>query len=142
GFVTDTLRRVGGFDETLRSGNDVDACYKLGLHGYRIGLAPEAVIMHEDRAGVMEHFRRFKAYAVYQVLLYGKYKHISGKRFIFDSYPFRRGIKALVRTPSSLAWLVRGNPSPLSTTTLQLIEAAGILCGEMEGLVRFRQPYL
>jgi GT2 family glycosyltransferase len=72
GFVTNTLREAGGFDEELRSGNDVDACYRLGLRGYRVGLAPDAVIEHDDRATVTAHFCRFYRYAVYQVLLYAK----------------------------------------------------------------------
>ena len=41
GFDTATLRGVGGFDVDLRSGNDVDACYKLGLRGHSVGLAPD-----------------------------------------------------------------------------------------------------
>lgn len=69
GFVADALREVGGFDESLRSGNDVDVCYRLGLRGYRVGLAPGAVIEHDDRAAVAAHFCRFYRYAVYQVLL-------------------------------------------------------------------------
>jgi len=85
GFVTSALREAGGFDEELLSGNDVDACYRLGLRGHRVGLAPDAVIEHEDRATVTAHFRRFYTYAVYQVLLYAKYKHLSGKRYVLDA---------------------------------------------------------
>ncbi len=33
GFVTAALRMAGGFDEELLSGNDVDACYRMGLRG-------------------------------------------------------------------------------------------------------------
>jgi GT2 family glycosyltransferase len=58
GFVTTKLREVGGFDEELRSGNDVDVCYKLGLRGYRLGVAPDAIVRHEDRAGLVGHFHR------------------------------------------------------------------------------------
>jgi glycosyltransferase involved in cell wall biosynthesis len=38
GYVTSRLREVGGFDEDLKSGNDVDVCYKLGLRGYQVTL--------------------------------------------------------------------------------------------------------
>ena len=54
---------------------------RLGLRGHQVGLAPDAVIEHDDRATVTAHFRRFYRYAVYQVLLYAKYKHVSGKRY-------------------------------------------------------------
>jgi glycosyltransferase involved in cell wall biosynthesis len=142
GFVTTTLREAGGFDERLRSGNDVDVCYRLGLRGHRIGLAPGAVIEHDDRATVAAHFCRFYRYAVYQVLLYAKYKHVSGESYVLDTYPLRRTIQAGAALPGSVGRLLRGDPGPASAATLQLIEAAAVLCGDIAGAIRFRQPYL
>jgi GT2 family glycosyltransferase len=142
GYATTTLREVGGFDEDLRSGNDVDVCYKLGLRGYQVVLVPDAVIEHEDRATVISHFCRFYRYAVYQVLLYAKYKHVSGKRWVLDGYPLRRAARAAAAAPDCAASLLRRDPEPTSRMLLQLIEAAGVLCGEISGAIRFRQPYL
>jgi GT2 family glycosyltransferase len=142
GFVTSTLREVGGFDETLQSGNDVDVCYQLGLRGYRIGLASDAVVEHDDRATVIAHFRRFHRYAMYQVLLYAKYKSISGKRYVLDTYPLRRAIEAIATSPRCAACLLRGDPKPASAAVAQFIEATGVFCGDLSGAVRFRQPYL
>jgi glycosyltransferase involved in cell wall biosynthesis len=142
GFHTAQLRQVGGFDEQLRSGADVDICYKLGLRGATIKLLPEAIVWHEDRATVADHFRRFRFYAIYQVLLFAKYRQVSHKRFVFDTYPFRRSAAALVCVPRGLVRLASGDPEPLSKALLQLIESAGVLAGELQGAVRFRQPYL
>lgn len=142
GFVTGLLREAGGFDESLPSGNDVDVCYRLGLRGYRVGLAPGAVIEHDDRATIAAHFCRFYRYAVYQVLLYAKYKHISGKRYVLDTYPMQRAVQAAAHLPAGAVCLVRGDPRPVSTAVLQLIEAAGVFCGDISGAIRFRQPYL
>ena len=142
GFVASALREAGGFDEDLRSGNDVDVCYRLGLGGHRVGLAPGAVIEHDDRTTVTAHFARFYRYAVYQVLLYAKYKHISRKRYVLDTYPLRRAIQAGSRLPDGAARLLRGDPGPASAAVLQLIEAAGVFCGDISGAIRFRQPYL
>ena len=142
GYVTSTLREVGGFDEDLKSGNDVDVSYKLGLRGYRIVLVPDAVIEHEDRATLPRHFRRFYRYAVYQVLLYAKYKRISGKRWVLDTYPLQRTAQALAAVPQCAAGLARGNTEPASRAVLQLVEAAGVFCGDLSGAIRFRQPYL
>ncbi|WP_422773369.1 glycosyltransferase [Plantactinospora sp. WMMC1484] len=142
GFVTEYLRRAGGFDEELRSGNDVDACYKLGLAGHPIGLVPDAVILHEDRSGLAAHFRRFRGYAVYQVLLFAKYRRVSGRRFVFDTYPWRRAGRALTAVPRALRALARGDGGPASRAALQLVEAAGVLVGELHGAIRFRQLYL
>jgi glycosyltransferase involved in cell wall biosynthesis len=142
GYVTSRLREVGGFDEDLKSGNDVDVCYKLGLRGYQISLVPAAVIEHQDRATITQHFRRFYRYAVYQVLLYAKYKHVSGKRWVLDIYPFQRAARALASVPQCAKALARGNKEPAARALLQLVEAAGVFCGDLSGAIRFRQPYL
>jgi GT2 family glycosyltransferase len=142
GFDTALLRRVGGFDEDLLSGNDVDVCYKLGLEGCEVGLAPAAVVWHEDRATVAAHFRRFRFYAIYQVLLFAKYRHASGRRVVLDTYPFRRGWYAVRSAPRAVANLLRGDTASASRAVLQLIEALAVFIGELEGALRFRQFYL
>lgn len=142
GFVTSALREAGGFDAELLSGNDVDICYRLGLRGHQVGLAPDAVIEHDDRATVTAHFLRFYRYALYQVLLYAKYKDVSGKRYVLDGYPLRRALQAGASMPGCAARLLRGDPEPASAAVLQLIEAAGVLCGDISGAIRYRQPYL
>jgi GT2 family glycosyltransferase len=142
GFVTGKLREAGGFDEALKSGNDVDVCYKLGLRGCHIGLAPDAVILHEDRVSVTGHFRRFHRYAVYQVLLYAKYKQLSAKQYVVDTYPLRRCAQAICSIPNCAARLLHCDPGPALAALLQLIEAAAVLCGDIHGAFRFRQPYL
>jgi GT2 family glycosyltransferase len=142
GFVTEAVRAVGGFDPELRSGNDVDLCYKLGLAGHRLDLTMDAVVWHEDRATVAAHFRRFWFYAVYQVLLFAKYRHVSGRWIVVDGYPLRRAGEALRAVPRSLLRLVAGDVDPASRAVLQLVEAAGALAGEIHGALRYRQLYL
>jgi GT2 family glycosyltransferase len=142
GFVTEAVRAVGGFDPDLRSGNDVDVCYKLGLAGHRLGVAHDAVIWHEDRATVVGHFRRFRFYAIYQVLLFAKYRPVSGRRLVVDTYPLRRTAEALRAAPRGLIRLAAGDPGPISRVALQVVEAAGVFAGQMEGAARFRQLYI
>ena len=142
GFHTRSVREVGGFDPQLRSGNDVSLCYQLGLAGHQLGTAPDAVVWHEDRTTVAAHFHRFRFYAIYQVLLFAKYRHVSGRRAVLDTYPLRRTAGALLVVPRGLFRLAAGDPGPLSRAVLQLVEAAGVLAGELEGAVRFRQLYL
>jgi GT2 family glycosyltransferase len=141
-FITAALREVGGFDEAFKSGNDVDICYRLGLQGYAIGLAPRAVVLHEDRPTVGAHFRRFKDYAVYQVLLYAKYKHISGRPYVVNPYPFMRVSGALAAAPRALIRLLRGDSFPAAKLVLQLVEAGGVWWGDVLGSLRFRQLYV
>lgn len=141
GFVTAAVRSVGGFDEEFRSGNDVDLCYRLGLQGCQVGLAPDAIVWHDDRADVCGHFHRFRHYAVHQVLLFAKYRHISRQRVLINRYPFRRTAQALGAIPTILKSAAGGNPAPAMIATLQLIEAAAVWCGDVQGAVKFRQLY-
>jgi GT2 family glycosyltransferase len=142
GFVTKKLREIGGFDETFKSGNDVDICYRLGLSGCTINLVPEAIILHEDRVLIREHYRRFRDYAIYQVLLYAKYKHLSGKRFILNPYPFRRLVSTLTKLPNAFVRMLKGDPGPLAVLFLQIVEVIGIWCGDIRGSIRYKQLYL
>ena len=142
GFVTAAVREVGGFDAKFKSGNDVDLCYRLGLRGYQIGLAPAALVLHEDRSTLWAHFRRFRTYAVYQVLLFAKYRESSGRRFVINPYPFRRVVGAIASTPRIIIGLTKGDIGPAARALLQCVEAAGVWCGDIEGSIRYRQLYL
>ena len=142
GFETDHLRDIGGFDEELRSGNDVDVCYKLGLRGRAIELVPAAIVWHEDRATLIAHFQRFRNYAVFQVLLFAKYKNISGKRCVFDRYPIARTCEALRSVPYGVTRLLLGDSGPAIRGFLQVVEAAGVLVGEIQGSIKYRQLYI
>lgn len=142
GYVIDAVREVGGFDERFRSGSDVDLCYRLGLAGYKVSLADHATVVHEDRASVGAHFHRFRNYAVYQVLLFAAYRSVSGRRLVINVYPIRRFLAGLLALPFALASLVAGHPGPSLRALLQLVEAAGVWWGDLQGSVRFRQFYI
>jgi GT2 family glycosyltransferase len=142
GFVTAALRDIGGFDERFKSGSDVDICYRLGLRGYQVGLAPDAPVWHEDRASVLAHFLRFKRYAVYQVLLFATYRHLTRRRIVINTYPLKRVARAFATTPQAAVGLLCGDFGPWSRALLQLVEAAGVWCGDIEGSIRYRQLYL
>ena len=75
-FRKNALISIGGFDETLLSGNDVDICYKLGIRNYKISICSTAIVYHENRNKTLAHFRRFYKYSIYQALLFKKYKKI------------------------------------------------------------------
>jgi len=142
GYLTDILREIGGFDEAFKSGEDVDICYRLGLSGHGIGIALEAIVWHEDRTSVVDHFRRFRHYAIYQVLLFAKYKHVSGRKYVLNPYPFARLFEAILATPGALARGVRGDWACAASAFFQVIEAGGVWCGDILGSIRYRQIYL
>lgn len=45
----DSIREIGGFDETLRFGEDVDLVWRLDESGRRVRYEPESVVTHDPR---------------------------------------------------------------------------------------------
>jgi mycofactocin system glycosyltransferase len=52
------LAEVGGFDETLRSGEDVDLCWRFIEAGARLRYEPIALVGHDHRTEMREWFAR------------------------------------------------------------------------------------
>jgi mycofactocin glycosyltransferase len=55
---TSSLRDVGGFDETLRSGEDVDLCWRLVEAGARLRYEPIAQVAHDHRTELRDWVAR------------------------------------------------------------------------------------
>ena len=52
------LLDVGGFDESLYSGEDVDLCWRLVARGFRLRYEPVARVAHEHRTALREWWSR------------------------------------------------------------------------------------
>lgn len=46
---TDAIRSIGGFDATLRFGEDVDLVWRLDANGWRCRYEPESIVFHSPR---------------------------------------------------------------------------------------------
>jgi mycofactocin glycosyltransferase len=55
---TSALRAVGGFDEGLRVGEDVDLVWRLGEAGLTVRYEPAAVVAHDERPRLDDWFSR------------------------------------------------------------------------------------
>src|SRR3954451_16659399 len=55
---TEALRAIGGFDETLRVGEDVDAVWRLIDAGYRCRYEPSVVVHHRPRSTLSAWIRQ------------------------------------------------------------------------------------
>jgi len=55
---TSKLRDIGGFDETLRSGEDVDLCWRLVEAGARLRYEPIAQVGHDHRTQLRDWIAR------------------------------------------------------------------------------------
>ncbi|KRE25443.1 mycofactocin system glycosyltransferase [Mycobacterium sp. Soil538] len=56
------LIEVGGFDETLTSGEDVDLCWRLNEAGARLRYEPIAMVAHDHRTELRKWFARKSFY--------------------------------------------------------------------------------
>ncbi|MGC8660279.1 MAG: mycofactocin biosynthesis glycosyltransferase MftF [Desulfomonilaceae bacterium] len=72
--------KVGGLDDRMRVGEDVDLCWRLKAHGYRLVYVPTGRIAHKHRNRFFETFKRRYEYGVSEPVLYMKHQHII-KRF-------------------------------------------------------------
>jgi mycofactocin system glycosyltransferase len=58
----DALRGVGGFDETIRFGEDVDLVWRLDAAGWRCRYEPVSVVLHRPRPSWTAWFRQRVTY--------------------------------------------------------------------------------
>ena len=84
-FWKHELQKVGGFGEEFCSGSDVDICWKLGLAGHKIGICKNAIVFHENRKNALAYFQTYFRYAVYQSLLFKKYRVVTKKKFMINT---------------------------------------------------------
>jgi GT2 family glycosyltransferase len=79
------LEAVGGFDEEMTVGEDVDLCWRLQLAGYRFAVASTAVVAKRERAEIGPLFRRALAYGRCGPLLYRRYRGRGARRDVAGS---------------------------------------------------------
>lgn len=63
GVRRDLLQEIGGFDESLRCGEDIDLCWRAAYRGHPIAFVPDAVLHYRLRADAGSAFRQSFAYA-------------------------------------------------------------------------------
>ena len=117
------LESVGGFDETMHVGEDVDLCWRLQLDGFRFAVAPEAVVAKRERPGLGPLFRRALAYGRSGPTLYRRYRARGARRDLAGS-------------AKSWGWLVVTLPR-LGRADLRRrwVRAAGVRLGRLVGSV-------
>lgn len=73
------LERVGGFDQRLVTGDDVDLAWRVQLHtGCRLLWAPDAVVQHHHRSTHAGLARQYRQYGFGEVLLDTMYRGRQG----------------------------------------------------------------
>lgn len=110
----DALRAIGGFDEALRTGEDVDMVWRLVAAGHRCRYEPSSVVMHQPRNTFCELMQ--------QRFGFGRSATPLAKRHTGALGPVR------LSPWSALVWLLALMRRPLL--------AAGVLAGSTVALVR------
>jgi len=73
-FYKEALLEIGGFDPVFRkAGDDVDVCWRLLEHGYKIGFSPGGFVWHYRRSTVAAYLKQQAGYGEAEALLARKH---------------------------------------------------------------------
>ena len=134
GVTRRAFNHVGGFDENMRSGEDVDFSWRLQLQGYPITDAPDALIHYRYRQHHAPAARQTVQYSIAHVCLYKRFAAQGMPRWplswVLDEYRW------LARNAG--CWVRRGDHRRRQEWVQRAAERAGRLLGSM----RYRALYL
>lgn len=97
---------IGGFDESLRSLQDVDYCWRVQEVGFKLQEAPDAIVHFRFRSNLQENFKRWQRFGYYSVLLYRKHLPMGFPRWIV-----LKGLLAIAAIPVKFLLRVRDRES-------------------------------
>jgi GT2 family glycosyltransferase len=136
------LERLGGFDERLPTGGDVDFGWRLQGAGMRLIDEPRARVVHRHRATFTQVFEQFRRYGLSEILLAtihrGSGAAMPPQRQLWRMLSQTRAIASYV-----LGLIVRSVLSPirggdrryLLWPVFLLVVESGSLTGKVEGLL-------
>jgi len=75
GVRRELFESVGGFDEDIILGNDVDFCWRVQLASGPLVFVPEAVVQYRYRASMRGIFDQARSYGTAGPVLYRRYRH-------------------------------------------------------------------
>lgn len=101
-FRASALAAAGGIDPAFFSCGDVDMAWRVGDLGYRVTIAPDAVVEHSSRPTWRSVFRQFYTYSRGHALLFKKFGRRRGRTFCLNMYPFE-GLLRLVKRAGPVA---------------------------------------
>jgi len=86
--------RIGGFDETLVAGEDMDYCWRLQQLGVELHFAPEAVTHYRFRSTLGSTFSQARAYGEANARVYRKHR---ARGLPAVEHPWRLGLRNWAR---------------------------------------------
>jgi GT2 family glycosyltransferase len=129
GIRRDLHDSIGGFDERLVTGEDMDYCWRLQRAGAEIHFVSEAVTHHRMRHDLRVLWLQAFRYGLGNVAVYKKHRELGMQR---APHPWRRGIRA---------WLGLGKRALLAWNKRRfalLVWHLGLRMGMLRGSVEHR----
>lgn len=121
---------VGGFDEALRAGEDVDLCWRLQLGGWTFRFEPAAIVCKRARRGRLAQVRQEFNYGRHNPALYQR----------FRSRGMSRGAWTTVKV---YGWLLVNAPlAPFSNRGEVWLRVLGERLGRVVGSIEHKVLYL
>jgi glycosyltransferase involved in cell wall biosynthesis len=80
GVWADVFRALGGFDEEVRVGEDVEFSWRAQVSGYHLASAPEAVVHERYRRRIRDVASQHLRYGQAGPLLYRRFRHLGMPR--------------------------------------------------------------
>lgn len=81
----EVLEALDGFDESLRSGEDIDLSWRAQYAGFTLGYAHEALLHYRLRRGAGQLFRQGRLYGAGDAVLLGVHREHGARRSPWDS---------------------------------------------------------
>ncbi len=123
----EAFEAVGGFNEELLTGEDIDLCWRLQLEGYRFVIEFGAIVAKRERPESRQVFRQAAAYGRSGPALYRRHRGSGARR-------------NLTGAAKSWLWLVLLAPRLIrpGNGRLEWVRAAGMRLGRLVGSVEER----
>jgi cellulose synthase/poly-beta-1,6-N-acetylglucosamine synthase-like glycosyltransferase len=137
------LDHIGGFDEALYAGHDADLSWRMQIEtGFRLVLAPGAVVRHRQDMSLKALFRQKRRHAHGGVLLYTKYRSRwkvppKSLKHVYWEYRsmLRRSAVVVLRSAGATLGLAQRPPRE---QVYQLLMELGASLGRLEYSIRER----
>jgi GT2 family glycosyltransferase len=126
GVRREAFEAVGGFDEELLVGEDIDLCWRLQFAGYKFSTVTDAVVAKRERQTPSEVFRNGLTHGKSGPRLYRKHRAYGIRR------DFRGTAKAWAWLVLEIPWLYRPE------VRRRWLRVAGVRAGRLLGSVECR----
>ncbi len=129
----DLFRSVGGFSESLTTGDDADLCWRIAARGVNLHYEPSAIVFKRHRSGALPTFRQYLAYGRGHPLLFRRHRDAGMPRLTPS--------QAARRYAGTAAVVARALRHPRSPASVLAAARVGQDLGRLAGSVRWRSLY-